>query len=544
MCLALQGNSIASNRVAENALNRILDSSGLAKNFILFPCDEVTDAAIALTYKGERYIFYSAKFMNAVNSNLNDWANLFVLAHEVGHHVNGHTIDLQLFLDGEVSEETKYKRRQQELEADEWAGFVISKLGANYDSWQDVRKLISVISSSGDDTYDTHPNKQKRLVAAQTGYNKGKKYKQKSYSSTNYNTSTSKRITNNIYLPNTNFLDSPRSFWYKERRYQSYEIFASSNFKSAEVGLLANGGGLIKIVAYSSSYINGTLSIYLNNGKIIKCFDKGFRDKINYDRVSYYYLTKNEMQMLFNPKIGVDEIRYREGSNYKSIKSPFNIFNKHINQLRLKLGFVQNTSPKKSSDYQSRRTTSNNSTTKPRYTPPSWDYESKGPKRADYSSFDDYLQARKRWTQKREYKKSSEVINSANYKSHLNYKTLNKKYHSEHGLTLGVGYLEGVILSLEGYFGSWSLGFRSSFYDQGVTNLQGVIGIKLIDAIYLKTAVGNANNVNAYDYSYIDYTSYSAGVSFFKKGDKISFSPEVTYDFQKQSIGGILSISF
>jgi hypothetical protein len=44
MCLTLQGNNISSNGVAENALNRILDVSGLAKNFILYPCNDATDA--------------------------------------------------------------------------------------------------------------------------------------------------------------------------------------------------------------------------------------------------------------------------------------------------------------------------------------------------------------------------------------------------------------------------------------------------------------------------------------------------------------------
>ena len=542
MCLALQGNNLSSNRVAENALNRILDVSGLSKNFILYPCNDVTEAAIALTYKGDRYIFYNTSFMNSVNSNLNDWANLFVLAHEVGHHVNGHTKELQLYIDGEISEDSKYKNRQQELEADEWAGFVISKLGASMNSWKDVKKLISAISIDGDDSQSTHPNKTKRLIAAQRGYNKGKKFSQNRSSSKTYNTKTSNKNNLNIYLPKEGYQNAPRSFWFKEKRYQSYNIFSRGGFKDVDLGLLKNGGGLLRIVPYGKSYVNGTLQIYLSNGDIIKCYDKGFKEVINYDRVTYYYLTKSEILSLLDPKITVDEIKFKEGETLTLKKNPLSIYNEHIGQLRIQFGIITrpNNNNKKSENVSNK---SNNNKL-------DWNYETMGPRRSDYITYNEYLEARRKWTNKKNINTRSYTSSVNTYKTNPNNKSLNKKKYSDSGFVLGVGYLEGVSINAEGYLGDWSIGIRSTFYNENdVVNTQGVLGYKLINFIYLKASVGVATNINSIYFDdletpFIDYTSYSIGLSFYRNGEKVLLSPEIIYDFQKKTVGGMLSISF
>ena len=58
-----------------------------------------------------------------------------------------------------------------EIEADEFSGFVLSKMGATLSQAQEA---IALISSYADDTYSTHPSKDKRLAAIERGYNKGK----------------------------------------------------------------------------------------------------------------------------------------------------------------------------------------------------------------------------------------------------------------------------------------------------------------------------------------------------------------------------------
>ena len=166
LCTTLQSNSFSSDLDADNALDRILSVVGLSKNFVLSPCSDINNA-VAVSYKGVRYILYDPEFMSMLSSNTSNWTNLFILAHEVGHHVNGHSLDLVLYAGDIVDAPELEKKRQQELEADEFAGFVLAKLGAT------LSQTTSSVSrlSNEDDTYSTHPNKNKRLRAITLGYN-------------------------------------------------------------------------------------------------------------------------------------------------------------------------------------------------------------------------------------------------------------------------------------------------------------------------------------------------------------------------------------
>lgn len=167
LCIAIQANNFISDAEAENALDRILSVIGASKRFVLQPCDNI-DNAVAVSYKGVRYILYDREFMNSVSSG-NNWSNLFILAHEVGHHINGHSLDLVLYATETVEAATLASRRQQELEADEFAGFILGKLGA---SLIQTSQAINLLATNGDDTYSSHPSKSKRLTAISIGYNK------------------------------------------------------------------------------------------------------------------------------------------------------------------------------------------------------------------------------------------------------------------------------------------------------------------------------------------------------------------------------------
>jgi len=169
LCMAIQANSFTSNTEAENALDRILDVIGASKNFVLTPCDKISNA-VATAYKGTRYILYDREFMNLISKNTNDWSNLFIFAHEVGHHINGHSIDLLLYTNDVVDAPSLEKSRKQELEADEFAAFVLAKLGANLSQ---LNNVITLISDNSDDTYSTHPKRDKRLASVRIGFNKG-----------------------------------------------------------------------------------------------------------------------------------------------------------------------------------------------------------------------------------------------------------------------------------------------------------------------------------------------------------------------------------
>ena len=165
LCSFVQTNNFGTDAEAERGLDRILSAIGASKRFVLMPCENINNA-VATSYKGIRYILYDREFMNSI-SNGNNWANLFVLAHEVGHHINGHSVDLVLQIGEVVEPKALSVKRQQELEADEFAGFVLSKLGGPI---SEANKIISRISTNSDDSYSTHPSRSKRLAAAKKGY--------------------------------------------------------------------------------------------------------------------------------------------------------------------------------------------------------------------------------------------------------------------------------------------------------------------------------------------------------------------------------------
>ena len=163
-----QTNSFSSNLDADSALDRILEVVGLSKNFVLAPCSDINNA-VAVSFKGVRYILYDPDFMSMLSRNTSNWTNLFILAHEVGHHVNGHSLDLVLYDDEIVDAPELKKKREQELEADEFAGFILAKLGA---SLTQTTSSVSKLSNE-DDTYSTHPKRDRRINSIKEGWNRG-----------------------------------------------------------------------------------------------------------------------------------------------------------------------------------------------------------------------------------------------------------------------------------------------------------------------------------------------------------------------------------
>ena len=169
LCFAIQNQrSFASMAETDRALDKILSVSGLSKNFIIQPCDKIKNA-LAIEYKGERYILYDKNFLESISSNTNSWSNLFILAHEVGHHVNGHTRDL--LINSELNKASLADIRQDELEADKFAGFILASLGATL---KEASQAINYIAPSGNDRFSSHPNREKRLEAVKSGFNQNK----------------------------------------------------------------------------------------------------------------------------------------------------------------------------------------------------------------------------------------------------------------------------------------------------------------------------------------------------------------------------------
>jgi tetratricopeptide (TPR) repeat protein len=158
LCTKYKSNSFNSNIEADNALAKILSVVGASKRFVIVPCENINNA-LATIDDGIRYILYDPEFLNSISNNTKYWGNMSILAHEVGHHINGHTLGTSV---------SAAENQLQELEADEFSGFVMQKLGATLEQ---ATGTIASIAPEGDDTYSTHPKKERRIVAITKGYN-------------------------------------------------------------------------------------------------------------------------------------------------------------------------------------------------------------------------------------------------------------------------------------------------------------------------------------------------------------------------------------
>jgi hypothetical protein len=139
---------------AEKVVQDIMSVIGLRANFELRGANVPTAAAVIK--QGKRYILYNPQFMNNIISATGSrWAAVSILAHEIGHHLNGHTLD---------NESSKPKT---ELEADEFSGFVLQKMGA---SLTDAQAAMAAIASRKGS--HTHPPKNQRLSSIATGWTK------------------------------------------------------------------------------------------------------------------------------------------------------------------------------------------------------------------------------------------------------------------------------------------------------------------------------------------------------------------------------------
>lgn len=135
------------------AVENIVKRSGLKQNFYVMECPN-TDNCFAATRNGERLIVYDSRFFSRLNSvTKTDWAALSILAHEIGHHLQGHTI------------KSGGSDHNRELEADEFSGFVMYQMGATLAEAQSA-----IQSVTPEYTTSSHPPRSVRLKAIETGY--------------------------------------------------------------------------------------------------------------------------------------------------------------------------------------------------------------------------------------------------------------------------------------------------------------------------------------------------------------------------------------
>ena len=144
--------NFASVAEGQQIIQNILNAVGRSANFEIRQANIENAAAVA--YAGKRYVLYNPNFINALDRRTgNQWASISVLAHEVGHHLLGHTVS------GQGSQPAT------ELEADEFSGYALRKMGASLEDAEATMKLIASENASA-----THPGRSSRLSAIEEGW--------------------------------------------------------------------------------------------------------------------------------------------------------------------------------------------------------------------------------------------------------------------------------------------------------------------------------------------------------------------------------------
>ena len=146
--------NFASVAEGQSIIADILEAVNRTANFEIRSTTSIPNAA-AVNYGGRRYVLYNPNFINSLDrASRNRWASISVLAHEVGHHLEGHT------------DASQGSHPSIELEADEFSGYALRKMGASLEEAQSAMRLIA-----SEHTSATHPGKHNRLDAIENGWN-------------------------------------------------------------------------------------------------------------------------------------------------------------------------------------------------------------------------------------------------------------------------------------------------------------------------------------------------------------------------------------
>ncbi|PIV97000.1 MAG: hypothetical protein COZ16_02680 [Flavobacteriaceae bacterium CG_4_10_14_3_um_filter_31_253] len=201
--------SIESSASLTLGLSEIVSEIGLSQsNFTMKTCNSIQNA-VAVIIDGERELLIDENYLSKLNNSTNSSFYLFILAHEIGHHLNGHTLKSS---DNSTS-------RKQELEADYFAGFVLKKLNSKI---QDITNALNKIPHPNQNT-GTHPILKDRIFSAKSGFNDAELKEQEILQK--FETEITDKIKN---ADKINTLNLARSFYYKYAETGNMEFFGSS----------------------------------------------------------------------------------------------------------------------------------------------------------------------------------------------------------------------------------------------------------------------------------------------------------------------------
>lgn len=135
----------------------IMPYTGLPQNFEVTEANIPNAAAVILLDEEnlpQRVIGFNPEFIALVNEEVaNPWGAVSIMAHEIAHHLAGHTI------------QPGGSQPPTELEADKFSGFVLQKMGAGLDD-----ALIAMRTLVPPEGSETHPGRADRVAAITEGW--------------------------------------------------------------------------------------------------------------------------------------------------------------------------------------------------------------------------------------------------------------------------------------------------------------------------------------------------------------------------------------
>jgi hypothetical protein len=142
---------------AKKFVERIMKFTGLPQNFEIRAANVANASAVIEGDK--RIILYSQSYIDEVMKKTNtQWSAVSIMAHEIGHHLSGHTLS-----------ELGGNRADKELEADRFSGHVLFQMGATLD------QAKAAMESLPDKTPPpSYPPKSARLAAIYSGWTAAK----------------------------------------------------------------------------------------------------------------------------------------------------------------------------------------------------------------------------------------------------------------------------------------------------------------------------------------------------------------------------------
>lgn len=133
-------------------IKKIVSYAGLPMNFDIYGAN--INNAMATIVNDRRIILYDPSlFAFADHISNSYWTSMSILAHEIGHHLSGHTLN------------RKNSGYTNELEADEFSGFTLYKMGASKE-----QSIIAIKMFGNEVQTETHPSKAARIKAIEQGW--------------------------------------------------------------------------------------------------------------------------------------------------------------------------------------------------------------------------------------------------------------------------------------------------------------------------------------------------------------------------------------